>query len=73
MQIGSYKKLPALIEYCNHITKLTDKNIIIKVSDKNGEKTYKVIVGTFTTKQEAISFNDRFQRKENKNSFIITF
>lgn len=70
IQVASYKEAANLIKRCDIIKKSTDKDIIIQVGDNGGEKVYRIILGPFSTKEQASNYNKIIQAKFN-GSFVI--
>lgn len=69
VQIASYQEAANLMKRCDEIKKQVGKDIIIQVSTANGSKVYRVMLGTFATREQAASYNQTIQSKF-KGSFV---
>jgi len=72
IQVASYKEAANLMKRCSDIRKTTGKDIFVQVGDNNGEKIYRIMLGSFETKEQAVKFNERLQ-SEFKGSFVVAF
>ncbi len=72
IQVASYKEAANLMKRCDELKKSTGKDIIIQVGNNNGEKVYRIILGSFQTKEQASGYNQKLQSKFN-GSFVISF
>lgn len=72
IQVASYKEAANLMKRCSDIKKSTGKDIFVQVGDNNGEKIYRIMLGTFDTKEQAVKFNERIQ-SDFKGSFVVAF
>lgn len=72
IQLASYKEAANLIKRCNDIKQTTRKDVFVQVGDNNGDKVYRIIIGTFATREKANSFNQTIQNKF-RGSFVIAF
>ena len=72
VQIASYKDMANLLKRYNSIKKDVSKDIIVKISGSDGDKVYRVIIGTFGTRELASSFNKRLNNRF-AGSFIVAF
>ncbi len=71
IQVASYKEAANLMKRCDDLKKSTGKDIIIQVANSGGEKVYRIILGTFTTKEQASGYNQKIQ-SDFKGSFVIS-
>lgn len=71
IQVASYKEAANLIKRCDVIKKSTNSDVIIQVGDNAGEKVYRIILGPFETKDEAVNYNLSLNSKF-KGSFVIS-
>jgi rare lipoprotein A len=73
IQIASYKDGANLMKQYSYMKQNITKDIIVKISENdNGDKIYRVIIGTFTTKKMAIEYNNKLKQYFS-GSFIIAF
>ena len=72
IQIASYQEGANLMRQINDIKTSVKKDVIIQVGDNNGKKVYRVIIGTFTTREAATNFNNKLGNKF-KGSYVIGF
>ena len=72
IQIGSFKEMANLAKLTERIKTHYNKSVIVQVNKINGEKIYRVIVGTFSTKQEAENYKSNFI-KELSDCFVVKF
>jgi len=72
IQIASYQEGANLMRQINDIKKSVKKDIIIKVGDSNGKKVYRVIVGSFASRDQATEYNKKLT-KIYKGSFVVSF
>lgn len=59
VQIGSYKELVNLLRIASDISNSLNENVRVQVSNVNGDKVYRLLVGNFKLHREA----DRFKEK----------
>jgi rare lipoprotein A len=72
IQIASYQEASNLLKRCDEIRKEVRKDIIIQVGENDGNKVYRIIIGTFETREAANDFNTTLKRSFN-GSFVIAF
>jgi rare lipoprotein A len=72
IQIASYQEGANLIRQISDIKASVNRDVLIQVSDKDGNKIYRVIVGPFTSRDDAADFNEKLGNKF-KGSFVFTF
>ncbi len=72
IQVASYQEAANLIKRCDVIKKGINKDIIIQVGENKGSKVYRIIIGTFTTREAAVSYNKKLGNRFN-GSFVIAF
>jgi rare lipoprotein A len=56
IQVASYQEASNLIKRCSEIKSLTTKDVIVQVGDSQGKKVYRIIIGTFATRELADDF-----------------
>ena len=69
IQVASYKEAANLMKRCAEIKSQVAKDIIIQVSNTNGSKVYRVMIGTFNTHEAAAEYNKSLRSKF-KGSFV---
>jgi rare lipoprotein A len=69
IQIASYQEAANLLRICNALHADIKKGVMIQISELNGTKLYRIIVGPFATRDEA----EKFKKKLNSypDSFIV--
>ncbi len=72
IQVASYREVANLIKICADIKQLAKKDVFVQIKESNGNKLYKVIVGTFSSHQQAEQFKDILKSKFN-GCFIVEF
>ena len=72
IQVASYQEAANLIKRCDAIKKGINKDIIIQVGENRGSKVYRIIIGTFATREAATNFNNNL-KKRFTGSFVIAF
>lgn len=72
IQVASYKEASNLMKQCHMLEREVGKNIMVEVSNSNGNKLYRVIVGPFATKGEASQFHAKIKNKF-KGCFVVSF
>ncbi len=72
IQIGSYKEMINLARLSEEVKTKYGKDVIVQVSKVKNEKYYRIILGTFPTKNEAIEFKVNL-KKEFSDCYIVTF
>ena len=70
VQVASYQEAANLMKLCNELSKKTNKDIIVQVGNTNGNKLYRVIVGTFPTREMSSSFLER-NKSDFPGSFVL--
>lgn len=72
IQVASYQEAANLIKRCSEIRSKTNKDVIIQVADSQGKKVYRIIIGTFATRDLAEEF---FKQKGSQfpGSFVFGF
>lgn len=56
IQVGSYKEMANMLRIANDLKNSLKKEICVKVTTANNEKIYRLLVGSFSTRKEAESF-----------------
>jgi rare lipoprotein A len=72
IQVASYQDASNLIKRCSEIKSKTTKDVIVQVADSQGKKVYRIIIGTFATRELA----DEFFKKQGNlfpGSFVFGF
>ena len=59
VQIGSYKELVNLLRLSNDISSSLNETVRVQVTEVNGERVYRLLVGKFRTRREADAFRNR--------------
>lgn len=72
IQVASYKEAANLMKRCDKIKKDIKKDIIIQVGDNGNNKVYRIIIGTFPTRELATNFNKNLNNSF-PGSFIVAF
>lgn len=72
IQIASYQEAANLIKRCDLVKQKISKDVIVQVAETNGNKVYRIIIGTFIDKSEAIKYNEEIQNSFS-GSFIVAF
>lgn len=72
IQVASYQEAANLIKRCNEIEQETRKSVFVQIGENNQSKVYRIIIGTFSTREKANDFNESIQGKF-KGSFVIGF
>lgn len=72
IQIASYQEASNLMKRCDEIRKEVRKDVIIQVGENDGNKVYRIIIGTFETREAATEFNNSL-KKSFEGSFVIAF
>lgn len=72
IQVASYQEAANLMKRVAEIKKHINKDVLIQVGNSNGSKVYRIIIGTFNSKESATSYNQSIQNKFN-GSFVISF
>jgi len=72
IQVASYKEAANLMKRCYELGNALNKDLIIQVGDSNGGKIYRIILGTFETREEAESFSKTIQNKF-QGCFVLGF
>lgn len=72
IQIGSYKEMVNLARLSEEVKTKYGKDVIVQVSKIKNEKLYRIILGTFSTKNEALEFKENL-KKEFSDCYIIAF
>lgn len=70
VQIGSYKELVNVLRIAADIQNTTKKETKIQVTTINGEKIYRLMVGSFSNRKEAETAKEKIA-KVYKDSFIV--
>ncbi len=70
IQIGSYKELVNVLRIAADIQNTTKKETKIQVTTINGEKIYRLMVGSFSNRKEAETAKEKIA-KVYKDSFIV--
>ncbi len=70
IQIGSYKELVNVLRIAADIQNTTKKDTKIQVTTINGEKTYRLMVGSFSSRKEAETAKEKIA-KVYKDCFIV--
>lgn len=72
VQVASYQEAANLMKLCDELGKKTHKDIMVQVGNSNGNKLYRVIIGTFETREQAAGFLEK-NKTVFPGSFIIGF
>lgn len=72
IQVASYQEAANLIKRCNEIEQETRKTVFVQIGENNQSKVYRIIIGTFSSREKANDFNERIQGKF-KGSFVVAF
>ncbi|MBI9067900.1 MAG: septal ring lytic transglycosylase RlpA family protein [Salinivirgaceae bacterium] len=72
VQIASYQEAANLMKRCDELKKQINKDLIIQVAESNDSKVYRIVIGTFKSRDEAQEFNSGLKGKFN-GSFVISF
>lgn len=69
VQLASYQEAANLVKRCAEIREKIGKDIMIQIGDKNGVKVYRIIAGTFETREKAENFNRKLT--DFSGSFVV--
>ncbi|MDA3892803.1 MAG: septal ring lytic transglycosylase RlpA family protein [Salinivirgaceae bacterium] len=72
IQVASYQEAANLMKRCDEIKKHLSKDIIIQVGNNNGSKVYRIIIGTFASREAATNYNNTLNNRF-KGSFVTSF
>lgn len=72
IQVASYQEAANLMKRVAEIKKHTNKDVLIQVGNSNGSKVYRIIIGSFETREQATSYNSKLDSVF-KGSFVIGF
>lgn len=70
VQVGSFQELANLIRMANELKENYNKDIVVRVKVVNGIKVYALILGKFSSRNRAESFQRRAQ-KEYPDCFVV--
>ncbi len=59
IQIGNYKEMVNMLRIANDLKNSLKKDVRVQVSNTNGEKTYRLFVGSFETRKDAEAFKEK--------------
>ncbi|MGD9992414.1 MAG: septal ring lytic transglycosylase RlpA family protein [Salinivirgaceae bacterium] len=72
IQVASYQEAANLMKLCDELQQKTNKEIIVQVSKQGDNKLYRVILGTFPSREAAGSYLDKYKRQF-PGSFVMAF
>jgi rare lipoprotein A len=72
IQVASYQEAANLMKLCDELQQKTNKEIIVQVSKQGDNKLYRVILGTFPSRETAGSYLDKY-KKQFPGSFVMAF
>ncbi|MFP4557738.1 MAG: septal ring lytic transglycosylase RlpA family protein [Bacteroidales bacterium] len=70
VQIGSYKELVNLLRISSDISSSLNENVRVQVSNVNGDRVYRLLVGNFKSHREADSFKEKASETYN-GCFVV--
>lgn len=72
IQVASYQEAANLMKLCDELRQKTNKEIIVQVSKQGDNKLYRVILGTFPSREAAAGYLDKYKRQF-PGSFVLAF
>lgn len=72
IQVASYQEAANLIKRCDEIRKNTGKDVIIQVGNNSGDKVYRIILGPFSTRNQASEYSQKLQ-SQYRGCFVVGF
>ncbi|MFO8022830.1 MAG: septal ring lytic transglycosylase RlpA family protein [Perlabentimonas sp.] len=70
VQLGSYKELVNLLRIASDISSSLNENVRVQVSNVNGDKVYRLLVGNFDSHREADRFKEKISNTYN-GCFVV--
>ena len=72
IQIGSFKEMENLARLTERLKTKYQKEVIVEVSQTDDYKLYRVIIGTFDSREDALKYSSNF-KKEFPDCFVVRF
>lgn len=72
IQIGSYKEMSNLMRLTDKLQASYGDDVIIEVGEVNGVRVYRVIIGRFDKKEDAVQLEKKL-KKTYRDCFVITY
>jgi len=72
IQIGSFKEMENLARLTERLKTKYQKEVIVEVSQTRNGKLYRVIIGTFTKRDDALKYSSNF-KKDFPDCFVVKF
>ncbi|MFC2137217.1 septal ring lytic transglycosylase RlpA family protein [Bacteroidota bacterium] len=72
IQIGSFKEMENLARLTERLQSKYKKEVIVEVSQAKNSKLYRIIIGTFSSREEALNYSSNFAR-EFPDCFVVKF
>lgn len=72
IQVASYQEAANLMKLCDELRQKTNKEVIVQVSKQADSKLYRVILGTFPSREAASSYLDKYKRQF-PGCFVLAF
>ncbi len=63
IQIASFQEAANLMQRVYEVKQQTDKKVIIQVGESNGNQVYRMILGSFKTREEALAYQQKAASK----------
>lgn len=72
VQIGTFKELVNMLRLTNNLKRRFSKDLVVKVESDQGDKFYKVAVGSFPTQSKAEALKGKL-KKEYPDAFVVQY
>lgn len=72
IQVASYQEAANLMKRCNEIKQKSNKDVLVQVANNNGKKLYRIIIGSFISREDATDYNNKV-KKHFPGSFVLAF
>jgi tetratricopeptide (TPR) repeat protein len=73
VQVASYSNTDNLLSLADAYSQKYSLPVFFNIADVNGRKLYKLIIGQFSTREEAENFRDVLRNESFPDSFLIVF
>lgn len=73
VQVASYSNTDNLLSLADAYSQKYSLPVFFNIADVNGRKLYKLIIGQFSSREEAESFRDKLRNESFPDSFLVVF